>query len=102
MGSNLSAPIPVFAKECTGMNEKFNKCSDQWYKGEFLKGESVENPCFFLFEEYVQCINIALLLKDFKKINEFQEGDLPDDINEFIQENNIKFDIANRGGFEKK
>ncbi|OBA28775.1 hypothetical protein HANVADRAFT_410 [Hanseniaspora valbyensis NRRL Y-1626] len=87
MGSNLSAPIPNFAKECSGMNDKFNKCSDQWYKGEFLKGESIENP--------------SLLLKDFKQINEFQEGDLPDDINEFIKENNIKFDLANRGGFDK-
>ena len=102
MGSNLSAPVPVFAKECSKLNDKFNECSDKWYKGEFLKGESTENPCSFLFQEFAQCINVALLLKDFKSIEEFQEGDLPDDINEFIQENNIKFDITNRGGFGNK
>ena len=86
MGQSISSPVPVFAKECTELHKKYDQCFSTWYDKEFLKGESMENPCLDHWTDYMQCVNVALIKKGIRSIDTLDKEDLPDNIGEVLKQ----------------
>lgn len=58
MGNIMSVS---FAPECTELKTKYDDCFIEWYGEKFLKGKSVENECVEQWEDYMTCIDAALV-----------------------------------------
>lgn len=48
------------APECNEAKKKYDDCFSAWYE-KFLKGESIENECQELFDDYHTCVQAAIL-----------------------------------------
>lgn len=45
---------------CEVQKEKYDKCQSYWYNERFLKGHLEESPCRDLWEDYAECMRVAL------------------------------------------
>lgn len=74
MGSTMSVS---FAPECTDKKTKYDDCFNKWYTEKFLKGQSMQNECSDLWDEYITCVNSALANHRIKPILDKAREDQP-------------------------
>ncbi len=47
------------SKECQELKAKYDKCFNQWFKDEFLKGKDDDSVCADLFKSYQECLKVS-------------------------------------------
>ncbi|EAS36588.3 distribution and morphology protein 35 [Coccidioides immitis RS] len=48
------------APECNELKERYDSCFLKWYSEKFLRGNSSNNDCEKVFEEYKKCLSVWL------------------------------------------
>ncbi|QVM06586.1 Mitochondrial distribution and morphology protein 35 [Coccidioides posadasii str. Silveira] len=48
------------APECNELKERYDSCFLKWYSEKFLRGNSSNNDCEKVFEEYKKCLSKTL------------------------------------------
>lgn len=74
MGNIMSVS---FAPECTDAKLQYDDCFNKWYSEKFLKGESIQNECTELWDNYITCVNTALATHKIKPMLDRAREDQP-------------------------
>eukprot|EP00049_Salpingoeca_infusionum_P001248 m.46683 g.46683 ORF g.46683 m.46683 type:complete len:120 (-) comp10933_c0_seq5:157-516(-) len=55
---DLEKQMPSVAEECTQAKHEYERCFNQWYTNEFIKG-SKKDPCSHLLKAYNKCLKVS-------------------------------------------